>query len=41
MNLPHEFKVLRVRECLPEPAMIDTPEQAGAIGAPTSHRRLV
>ena len=28
MNLPHEFKVLRVRECLPEPAMIDTPERA-------------
>ena len=30
MNLPHEFKVMRVRECLPEPTMIDTPEQAVA-----------
>ena len=28
MNPPHEFKVLRVRECQPEPAMIDTPERA-------------
>ena len=28
MNLPHEFKVLRVRECQPEPTMIDTPARA-------------
>ena len=27
-RLKHEFKVLRVRECLPEPAMIDTPQRA-------------
>jgi len=30
MNFPHEFKVMRVRECQPEPATIDTPEQAVA-----------
>ena len=30
MNLPHEFKVMRVRECVPEPTMIDTPEQVVA-----------
>jgi len=30
VNLPHEFKVMRVRECQPEPAMIDTPERAVA-----------
>ena len=28
MNPPHEFKVMRVRECLAEPALIDTPERA-------------
>jgi hypothetical protein len=28
MNPPHEFKVMRVRECAREPALIDTPQQA-------------
>lgn len=30
MNQPHEFKVMRVRECLAPSALIDTPEQAAA-----------
>ena len=34
MNLktyvPHEFKVMRVRECLPQTELIDTPDRAAA-----------
>ena len=27
---PHEFKVMRVRECLPQSELVDTPERAAA-----------
>ncbi len=30
MKPPHEFKVMCVRECLPEPSKADTPDQAVA-----------
>jgi DNA repair protein RadC len=34
MNLkpyvPHEFKIMRVRECLPQSELLDTPERAAA-----------